>query len=404
MTTSAPSGKRPASLLFFLVWFCIRVWMVCSCTILITHGLSQLHAGWTDGAGHPFCEDFLNLWSAGFLLLHHHLMVAYSFEAFHHFQIGIVHHSINLYHYSYPPVTALLSLPFSLLPYPLACVLWQGGGWLAFALVLRRIIPKHWSLVALAWPAVFVNTLSGQTGCWIAAIIGHALLAFHNNQKIRAGLLLSLLVAKPQLGWVIPLALLSGREWKTLFAMTAGSASLLALSILAAGVQPWLAWHERLGILRRFILEDGSGVMQRMMSIFVLVRHAGASVDTAWLTQAAATLISVLLLMMVWNRARNNHTLFPVKASVLILAILTATPYVSDYDCVVLAFPCVWLWPLADRWGRSILSMAALSPLMAAGIALCTGIPLAAVFLWTAYIWAIAQVTGQKIGFQSLKY
>ena len=267
MTAATSSGKRPASLLFFLVWFCIRVWAVCSCTILITHGLSQLHAGWTDGAGHPFCEDFLNLWSAGFLLLHHHLMVAYNFEAFHHFQIGIVHHAINLYHYSYPPVSALLSIPFGLLPYPLACVLWQGGGWLAFALVLRRITPKHWCLLALAWPAVFVNTLSGQTGCWIAAIIGYALLDLRDNQTIRAGLLLSLLVAKPQLGWIVPLALLSGREWKALFTMAVGSVGLLALSIMVAGIQPWFAWHERLSILRRIILEDGSGVMQRMMEV-----------------------------------------------------------------------------------------------------------------------------------------
>ncbi|MFT8896538.1 MAG: glycosyltransferase family 87 protein [Acetobacter sp.] len=397
MTAATSSGKRPASLLFFLVWFCIRVWAVCSCTILITHGLSQLHAGWTDGAGHPFCEDFLNLWSAGFLLLHHHLMVAYNFEAFHHFQIGIVHHAINLYHYSYPPVTALLSIPFGLLPYPLACVLWQGGGWLAFALVLRRITPKHWCLLALAWPAVFVNTLSGQTGCWIAAIIGHALLDLRDNQTIRAGLLLSLLVAKPQLGWIVPLALLSGREWKALFTMAVGSVGLLALSIMVAGIQPWFAWHERLSILRRIILEDGSGVMQRMMSVFVLVRHAGASVDTAWLMQAAATLLSVALLMLVWNRTRAGQISFPVKASVLVLAILTASPYVSDYDCVMLAFSCVWLWPLTDRWGRIILGMAALSPIMAAGIALGTGIPLAAVFLWAAYIWAVIRVAGLKV-------
>ncbi|AQS85122.1 MAG: glycosyltransferase family 87 protein [Acetobacter aceti] len=392
MTASAPSRKRSADHLFFLVWFCVRVWVICSCSILITHGLSELHAGWTDGAGHPFCEDFLNLWSAGFLLLHDHLMVAYNFEAFHHFQTSIVHHDINLYHYSYPPVTALLSLPFSLFPYPVACVLWQGGGWFAFALVLRRIFPKHWCLLALAWPAVFVNTLSGQTGCWMAAIMGHALIALQDGRKIQAGLLFALLVAKPQLGWIVPLALLSGREWKTLFTMAMGSLGLLAMSIMTSGVQPWLAWHERLGILRRYILEDGSGVMQRMMSVFVLVRHAGADVTTAWLMQSVATLISVVLLMLVWSKARENNISFPAKASALIFAMLTATPYVSDYDCVVLAFPCIWLWPLADRGGRFILGLAALSPIMAAGIALGTGIPLAAVFLWAGFLWAVIRV------------
>ncbi|MFT8718407.1 glycosyltransferase family 87 protein [Acetobacter sp.] len=310
-------------------------------------------------------------------------MTAYNFMTFHQFEVSTVHHEISLYHYSYPPVTALVCIPFGLLPYPLAWFVWQTGGWLAFALALRRIGAPQWCLLALAWPAVFVNAIGGQNGCWIAAIIGWALLELSERHSIRAGLLFSLMVIKPQLGWIIPLALLSSREWKALGAMAAGSAGLLLTSLLVSGLKPWLAWHDRLAILRQVILEDGTGVMHRMISIFVLVRHAGMSVITAYEAQTIATVIGATLLVLIWHKS----VAFQWKATALIYAILTTTPYVSDYDCVMLAFPCAWLWSTANSHDRLALSISALVPITAAAIARGTGVPLTALLLWGVYLW-----------------
>lgn len=359
------------------------IWSVSSFFQLIRYFLGEHVAGWTDGNGHPLGEDFLNLWSAGFLVLHRMLMTAYDFQAFHRFQTGVVGHEIQLYHYSYPPVTALLSAPLGLLPYPVAWFGWQAGGWLAFALALRRAAPGCWLLLACAWPAVFVNAIGGQTGCWMAAVIGWGLLFLDGGKPLRAGLLFSLMIGKPQLGWIIPVALLFGGRFRALLAMAGACGLLLSLSLLVSGFEPWRAWFHRLTVLRRVILEDGTGVMHRMMSMFVLVRHAGASVSTAYMAQMAAAFISLTCLGVLWRRGPRLR-----RDSALIFAMLTATPYVSDYDCVVLAFPCAWLWPNADRTGRLVLAGVALSPLLTAASAAVAGTPLTALLLWAGFLWA----------------
>ena len=165
--------------------------------------------------------------------------------------------------------------------------------------------------------------------------------------------------------------------------MAAGSAGLLLTSVFISGLRPWLAWHERLAILRQVILEDGTGVMHRMISIFVLVRHASMSVVTAYAAQMVATLIGITLLVLIWGKP----VAFRWKATALIYAILTTTPYVSDYDCVMLAFPCAWIWSTANSHDRLALGISALVPITAAAIARGTGVPLAGLFVWGVYLW-----------------
>ena len=195
-----------------------RIWCLIWPPLLAWHVAGQLRAGLTDGVDRPFGEDFINFWSAARLAVTQRWASIYDIAAFHDFQVGVVGHAIDLYPYSYPPAALLVSAPLGLLPYPLAWAAWQLLGWLGFATALRRMSPRHWLLASLAWPAVLINALGGQIGCWIAAIIGWGLLLLPKRPLI-AGLLLSLLIIKPQLAWLIPLALLAGREWRALIGL-----------------------------------------------------------------------------------------------------------------------------------------------------------------------------------------
>ncbi len=153
-----------------------RMWCVIAAPLLIFYLSRQLTLGWTDGAGHPFGEDFINFWSGARLAQTGQWPTIYDLGAFHRFEESVVGASLDLYHYSYPPVAWLLTAPFGALPYFWAWALWQIGGWIAFALAVRRIAPNHAFLVALAAPAVFINALGGQNGCWTAAAIGWGLI------------------------------------------------------------------------------------------------------------------------------------------------------------------------------------------------------------------------------------
>ena len=65
----------------------------------------------------------------------------------------------------------------------------------------------------MAMPPVLINAITGQAGFLIAALFigGMALLP---KRPLLGGMLLGLMVIKPQLGLVLPFALAAGREWR----------------------------------------------------------------------------------------------------------------------------------------------------------------------------------------------
>ena len=354
-----------------VAWAWCLIWPV----MLGAHLFDQVRAGWTDGVDRPFGEDFINFWSAARLAITRRVTSIYDFTAFHDFQVGVVGHAIDLYHYSYPPVAMVLTAPLGLLPYPVAWLAWQMLGWLAFATALRRLSPRHWQLAALAWPAVMINALGGQIGCWIAAIIAWGLLLLP-RRPVAAGLLLSLLVIKPQLAWLVPLALLAGREWRALAAATIGGIALLGITTLCFGVAIWPDYLDQAQTLKQFILEDGTGTWHRMISVFVLVRHLGAPLVLAYGAQALASLATAWIVLAAWYRGS------PLRMHFLIVGMLVGSIYVSDYDCVMLAFPAVALWRHATTNGRLVIVLTASIPLVAAALAVATGVAVGTLMLW----------------------
>ena len=141
----------------------------------------------------------------------------------------------------------------------------SSGGWFAFYRALRLAMPNGRTLLlALATPAVFVNAVGGQNGTWTAALFGGGL-GLLDRRPIIAGSLLGLLIYKPQLGILIPIALLAGRRWQALAAAAATGAAASSPSVwfgLGPISTPTICngWHS----IRHFSLEDGTGVWHRI--------------------------------------------------------------------------------------------------------------------------------------------
>ncbi|WP_367349475.1 glycosyltransferase family 87 protein [Sphingobium yanoikuyae] len=340
------------------------------------------------GAGHPFGEDFLNFWSGAHLAVTGQAGIIYDLAAFHAFETGIAGAPIDLYHYSYPPVMWLISAPFGLLPYPLAWAAWQLLGWGAFALAVRRLAvwqlaPAQWLLVALAVPAVFINAMGGQNGCWTAAIIGWGLILLRERPAV-AGMILALFVVKPQLGWLIPLALLAGRQYRALAAFIGTALALILITLPLFGIDAWIAYVQQGSLLKSVILEYGDGTWHRMLSIFVLVRHVGAPIPLAYAAQAIASLTVALLVLRVWHREGPTAR----AKALLVLGVLAGSLYVSDYDCVMALLAALWLWPQATAGLRGRMMLLLAMPLFAAPLALISSVALGALALWPALLGA----------------
>lgn len=360
------------------------IWFAVAGVLLALYLARQLRAGLTDGMGHPFGEDFLNFWSGARLALTGQADAIYDLAHFHAFETGVVGAPIDLYHYSYPPVMWLLSAPFALLSYPLAWALWQGAGWAAFASAARRIAPEHGLLFAIALPAVLINAIGGQNGCWTAAILGWGLILIDRRPGL-AGAILALFVVKPQLGWLIPVALIAARRWRALVAFMGGAALLLAATLPLYGIESWLAYARQAAMLKTVILEDGAGTWHRMLSVFVLVRHLGAPVALAYAAQAVASGAVALMVARVWRREGASER----AKGVLAAGVLAGSLYVSDYDLVMAGLAALWFWPQAGERLRLGITAVILTPLLAAPVAMASGVALGALLLWPMLLGAV---------------
>src|SRR5947209_6994986 len=169
--------------------------------------------GLTDGDGRPIGDDFVNYFSGAYLALHQRAAEIYHWPTYHAFQESLVGAAVSPnYNYSYPPLALVLTLPFALVPYVPALGVWLAGGWYAFYRALRLATPNA-LLLALATPAVFVNTYCGQNGVWTAAFLGGGLCLLA-RRPVRAGVLFGLQAHKPHMDLIIPVVLLRARQWR----------------------------------------------------------------------------------------------------------------------------------------------------------------------------------------------
>src|SRR5712675_3811851 len=116
------------------------------------------------------------------------------------------------------------------------------------------------------------------------------------------------------------------------------------------------------------------------------MRMWGAGVHSAYAIQIALALMLAASLAWLWR----SNVVFELKASALATASLLATPYVLDYDLVVLAVAIVFLARHGLKHGFrdfeiSLLAAVWLVPLLSRAIAGATGIPLGLIVLLALY-------------------
>jgi glycosyl transferase family 87 len=240
-------------------------------------------------------------------------------------------------------------------------------------------------LIATAFPAVFVNVGHGQNGFLTAALLGGALHLL-DRRPWTAGVLIGLLVYKPQFGVLIPIALLASRRWSTIAAAMATIATLVAISFLTLGGNVWHAFIDSMNFTQVVVLEQGGTGWEKIQSIFSAARNWGADIRTAYAIQTSLAVTLAATLAWLWH----SDAAFELKASALATASLLATPYVLDYDLVVLAVAIAFFARHGFARGFrdyeiSLLAAAWIVPLLSRGVAGATGIPLGLLVMLALY-------------------
>jgi alpha-1,2-mannosyltransferase len=340
--------------------------------ILMSHGL-------VDRAGHTIGADFAVLWSASRLALNGTPASVYDIA---HLwpaeRATAVSSSLGYTSFSYPPMYLVIVLPLAMLPYVWSLIAWTVATFAAYLGVMWKIDPERDSLwLAIAFPGAMVNLTNGQNGFLTLALLGGALLSLE-RRPILAGVLFGLMCYKPQYGVLVPIFLLVTGRWRAFAAASMTVVSFAGLSLAMFGEQTWRAFFDSISFTRNIVIEQGGPGFDKMQSAFAGARLWGFSVATAYAVQAAVSLIAAIVVIWISRRTSN----FALHAAALATAILLATPYIIDYDLVVLALPIAWLALEGRRsgflpWEKSLLAFTWLLPLFARSLAGGARIPIA---------------------------
>ncbi len=255
-------------------------------------------------------------------------------------------------------MTLLLVYPVSALPFVSAFAVVQGIGLGAYlSAVLKVTSPSRTAaLAALAFPAAHVTLIYGHLSFLTAGLLGWSLVLLPRSPAI-SGILLGLLTFKPQLGLLVPVALLAGRRWRV-FGWAVLSALVFAgLATWSFGPQGWAGFFATTSTARA-ITEAG---LAHAQSVFGAVRLLGGSLGAAYALHGLVGVLAFAGVAWIWSRPVP----LDLQCAALVCGTLLTTPYLYDYDLTGLALAIAFLVRHGTRngwfaWERSALAASVL--------------------------------------------
>ena len=339
------------------------------------------HLIFESGAG--VGGDFVNLYAASIAALKGDPASVYDIHRQHLQEVAVMAgKDSGVLGFHYPPMFLLIVLPLSMLPFVASWVVFEALTLAGYLAVLRRIAPVPLGLwLAITFPAVIINFMCGQNGFLTTALIGGGLLLL-DRRPLLAGLLFGLMAYKPQFAILIPLALIVARRWRALIA-TAISAILFAAASLAVfGAPTWRAFAGSIAFTQKIVLERGAIDFPTLQTIFGAIRMWGGSVDVAYVFQAVVAIYAASAVVWVWQAGCP----FALKGATLAVGSLMVSPYVLQYDLVLLALPIAWLAMEGFEKGflpyeKAVLSVAWIVPRVSLPISQSAEIPIAPIVI-----------------------
>ena len=298
--------------------------------------------------------------------------------------------TVPFFGWHYPPFFLLVAALLGSVPYLVSLFAWQATTLAAALAIIWRILPRADALfAALAAPVVFVCIAHGHNAFLTTALFGGGLLLL-DRRPVLAGLLFGCLAYKPQFAIILPLALAAGGYWRTILAAALAVAGLTLVTLVLFGPEVWTAFLGSTELTRTIVLEAGGTGWYKIQSAFSWVRMLGGSVPLAYAVQSAVSAAVVATTAWLWF----VRAPFRLRAACLLIGSLLATPYLLDYDLVLLG-PAIALVAAHGlehgfrRWEVTALAFAWLVPVATRALAFFGHVPggllaMAVLFLLTA--------------------
>jgi len=260
----------------------------------------------------------------------------------------------------YPPPAAALIAPLALAPYPVSYALFMGAGLAAWFAALRRALgTRRIALVAALSPLGVIAIVQGQTSLIAAALLATAATA-SRERPVLAGVCAGLLVFKPQIAILAPIAFAAAGRWRAFGAAAATVGGAILASLAALGPEHWAGFFEAARTLRADVAAGGQATpYANQIPLYANALAWGAPAKAAMAAHLAAAAGLAALVAVVWRRRGGDD----LSAAVLCAAAPLATPYAYAYELVVVAFAAA----VVARRGASEGWLAGERPGLAAG-------------------------------------
>jgi arabinofuranan 3-O-arabinosyltransferase len=303
--------------------------------------LSVFYGAWVlDELGRPLPTDFVNVYAAGRLVLDGHAGAAYDWTIHRQAEHAAIGYAFDGYfNWPYPPTFLFAAAVLALLPPAPAMLAWMAATLPLYVATIRAIIGSRVAIaLACGFAGVPWTLWVGQNGFLTAALIGGALF-WIEKRPVAAGILLGLLTYKPHFGLLFPIALAVGGHWRVIAAASVTACAFAFASTLAFGWDSWHAFVQAIFATGEMVFGEGRAGLVKQQSLMGCVRWLGGGTWLAGTLQATLMAACASAVALAWRRPLA----YELKAAVLGVGAMLATPYLYIYDFPVLALPMAFV-------------------------------------------------------------
>ena len=243
----------------------------------------------------------------------------------------------KVFAFMYPPGMLLLVWPLASLAYGLGYVMWLGVG-IAASIAILAIRRDGWPLALLlvVTPSTLWTILCGQSTFLLAALVVGGLL-MTRSRPLTAGVLLGLATYKPQLGLLVPVALLAARQWQTIFAAAMTFLAVVIVTTVGFGTSIWLAWLSHFGSIMDVRTHHAADWAPLLSTVASDLSTLGTSQRAADIGQAASTALATGCVWWCFRQpvGQTSESTLRLQVAALGVATFLATPFAFIYDLPV---------------------------------------------------------------------
>ena len=336
---------------------------------------------WQVGDGTLLGRDFANVYTAGHLVAGGPLHDIYDIQAYQAYQQRLFGGAVLGHNYSYAPVSFFYVWLFAPFPYLAALALWLALTGAAFLLAARPWLRAAGlpAFLALVLPASLMNIWAGHYGFLFGALWLAAWHQLERRPRI-AGLLVGLMIVKPHLAILMPIALARRGAWTAFLFAALTALGLVLASGLVFGWSYWQAWlGDTLFAQAAMIGDTGQFFLRMMPTAAPSLLLAGLPLWAAWSVQGALALAAVAALWRFMPKEAERAGLAAACATFLVL------PYAFVYDMTVVSLAALLVLESSGGAGmrpfwRAVAALAFLLPVMSVSVN-DAGVPLGPVLI-----------------------